>query len=327
MFAEAIEQILQDQCTPAVVRAIQAGGSPQPLWDAITSAGFLELMAAEADGGAGLPLAELFPIFALCGTYAVPLPLAQSIAARALLPHAVIPAGMLTFASGLRREADGTLVCPLTSFGMVADHVVADDAGSLILLPADQAERTATGVRGNLSATMAWRADVAALRVENTGAGVAAFGAALHAALLSGAMNKVFALTLQYGNDRVQFGKSIGKFQAIQHQLSVMAEHVAAGAIAAEAAFQGEDRQPVLLAGAIAKSRTSEAAQLIASIAHAVHGAIGITEEYDLQLYTRCLHEWRIAHGSEAYWNLVVGRSLLASAAPTITDFVRSVHA
>ncbi|WP_262357627.1 acyl-CoA dehydrogenase family protein, partial [Bordetella pertussis] len=32
---------------------------------------------------------------------------------------------------------------------------------------------------------------------------------------------------LQYGNDRTQFGRSIGKFQAVQHQLAVMAEHVA----------------------------------------------------------------------------------------------------
>ena len=62
MFAQAIEDILQDQCTPAVVRAIEAGGSPLKLWQALQGAGFLELLASEVAGGAGLALAELFPM-------------------------------------------------------------------------------------------------------------------------------------------------------------------------------------------------------------------------------------------------------------------------
>ena len=74
----------------------------------------------------------------------------------------------------------------------------------------------------------------------------------------------------------------------------------------------------------MAKSRTSEASVLIASTAHALHGAIGVTDEYDLQLLTRRLHEWRMAHGSEAWWNVVVGKSVLESELPLV-DFVRSV--
>jgi hypothetical protein len=59
-------------------------------------------------------------------------------------------------------------------------------------------------------------------------------------------------------------------------------------------------------------------------MAHGLHGAIGIGEEYDLQLLTRRLHEWRMAHGSEAHWNALIGNSVLASDA-SIADFVRSV--
>ena len=151
-----------------------------------------------------------------------------------------------------------------------------------------------------------------------------AFAAALHAALLSGAMNRVFEMTLQYCNDRVQFGKSLGKFQAVQHQLSVMAEHTAAASMAAEAAFQSTGNTPSLLAGAMAKSRTSEAVVLVASTAHALHGAIGVTQEYDLHLLTRRLHEWRMAHGSESYWNRVIGEHVLASDL-SLSDFVRTV--
>jgi alkylation response protein AidB-like acyl-CoA dehydrogenase len=287
MFAQAIENILQDQCTPAVVRAIEAGGPTAALWQAVEGAGFLELLAPEAAGGAGLALAELFPILRSFGRYTVPVPVAQTIVARALLgSQCAMPAGMITLAAALRREAGGAIVCPLTPYGQVADFVLAQDGDALLLLPA--------------------------------------FAAALYAALLSGAMTRVFEMTLQYCNDRVQFGKTLGKFQAVQHQLSVMAEHVAAASMAAEAAFHADAAAPSPLVAAMAKSRTSEAAVLVASIAHALHGAIGIAEEYDLQLLTRRLHEWRIAHGSEAHWNVLIGNSVLG-ADVSIVDFVRSV--
>lgn len=325
MFVEAIEDILQDQCTPAVVRAIEAGGSPAALWQAVEGAGFLELLAPEAEGGAQLALADLFPVLRSFGRYAVPAPVAQTIVARALLgsQHA-LPAGMVTLAAALRREADGAIVCPLTPYGLLADVVLAQDGDALLLLSVAAAQRQATGVHGSLTATLRWPGETVATRVPGAGLRLPAFAAALHAALLSGAMTRVFDITLQYCNDRVQFGKTLGKFQAVQHQLSVMAEHVAAAGVAAEAAFRADAATPSLLAAAMAKSRTSEAAVLVASIAHALHGAIGIAEECDLQLLTRRLHEWRMAHGSEAHWNVLIGQRVLA-AAPSLADFVRTV--
>ncbi|WP_151638182.1 acyl-CoA dehydrogenase family protein [Noviherbaspirillum aerium] len=325
MFAEAIEEILKDQCTPAAVRAIQAGGSAEALWDAIADAGFLELLAPEDLGGAMLPLPDLFPVLTALGAYAMPLPLAQSIAARTVLAgRTEIPAGMLTLAPALRCAEDGSLTCPLVPYGAIADHVVVQNEDQVLVLPGASAVRTLTGVHGSLVATMTWQPESQTAQTTLAAGGLAELGAALHAALLAGAMRRVFDMTLQYANDRTQFGKSIGKFQAIQHQISVMAEHVAAALIAAEAAFQGDARMPAPLASAIAKSRTSEAAVLVASIAHAVHGAIGVTEEYDLQLLTRRLHEWRIAHGSEAHWNQVVGQRVLQSGQERIVDFIRT---
>ena len=327
MFAEAIDDILKDQCTPVVVRAIQSGESPATLWDAIASAGFLELLSAEAEGGAGLSLAELFPVLRCFGHYTVPVPVAQTIVARALVgSQLVLPSGMVTLAQTFHREASGAISCALVPYGLQADYVLTrdGDGDGMLLLPCASAKRVGTGVQNCLTATLTWPDDSSTARVLQGGAMLPAFAAALHAALLSGAMNRVFEMTLQYCNDRVQFGKSLGKFQAVQHQLSVMAEHTAAASIAAEAAFQGVENVPSLLTAAMAKSRTSEAAVLVASIAHALHGAIGVTEEYDLQLLTRCLHEWRTAHGSEAYWNTVIGQQVLASEM-SLSDFVRSV--
>jgi alkylation response protein AidB-like acyl-CoA dehydrogenase len=324
MFAQAIENILQDQCTPAVVRAIEAGGSPLKLWQALQGAGFLELLASEANGGAELPLADLFPILRSFGRYTVPVPVAQTIVARALLASHAMPVGMVTLAAAFHRQSDGTISCPLTPYGMLADFVLARDGDALLLLPCVAAQRQSTGVHGSLTATLRWPDESVATHVPGAGPLLPAFAAALHAALLSGAMTRVFEMTLQYCNDRIQFGKTLGKFQAVQHQLSVMAEHVAAASIAAEAAFRTDATTPSLLAAAMAKSRTSEAAVLVASMAHALHGAIGIAEEYDLPLLTRRLHEWRMVHCSEAHWNALIGNSVLASDA-SIADFVRSV--
>ncbi len=133
-----------------------------------------------------------------------------------------------------------------------------------------------------------------------------------------------FDMALEHCNTRVQLGRSIGKFQAIQQQLSLMAEHVAAGAIAAESAFQSAGSAPTLLAAAIAKSRTSEAAGLVAATTHAMHGAIGMTDEYDLGLLTCRLHEWRLDYGAEQHWNQTIGAQLLACASGVV-DFVRTV--
>ncbi len=130
---------------------------------------------------------------------------------------------------------------------------------------------------------------------------------------------------MSYANDHVQFGKPIGKFQSIQHQLSVMAEHVAAANAAAEAACAfTPDGWPAHAACAVAKGRASEASQQVVAIAHAVHGAIGVTGEYDLQLYTRRLNEWRIAFGSEAYWYRRIGESyFMGEVSRAMADYAR----
>ncbi len=322
MFAEAIEAILVDQCTPATIRAIENGGSAATLWSALAESGFLELMASEEAGGAGLDLDAIFPIFVAFGRHAVPVPAAQSIAARALLGQVPAPQGMLTLVGHARREADGSVSAVDVPFGAIAEHALANIDGQRVLLDCARAQRTATGIRGSLAASLRWTADAIETPIGDNGTQVAEFSAALHAAAIAGAMERMFSMTLGYCNDRVQFGKAIGKFQAIQHQLSVMAEHVACAGVAAELAFTAGAKIPPRLAAATAKARTSASVPLVTSTAHALHGAIGVTEEFDLQLYSRRLHEWRMADGSEAYWNRIVGETMLDGTAPSVLQFV-----
>jgi acyl-CoA dehydrogenase len=144
---------------------------------------------------------------------------------------------------------------------------------------------------------------------------------------MAGAMRAALARSVTYANDRKQFGKAIGRFQAIQHQLSVLACEAHASHMAAEMGCASDGVAPHPLLAAIAKARCSEAAATVAAIAHAVHGAIGITEEYDLQLHTRRLHAWRVAYGSESYWNHEVGRHLVDDTSDLLTFLRERVFA
>jgi acyl-CoA dehydrogenase len=325
-FAEPLERLLADVCTPATVRAIEAGGATDALWASIEGSGFLDTLVPEAAGGAGLRLADAFALFAVEGRHAVPLPVAHTMLARALLARDGVeaPRGAITIASESHVGADGAIACPATPYGLVADAVVVDSGEGWRVLPTATAERRASGSHGSLRADLRWPAAPRDALVGKQAAGWRDAGAAASAALIAGALHRVLETTVAFANERVQFGRSIGKFQAIQHQLAVMAEHVVAAHMAAEIGCSGDGPLPVPLRAALANARASEAAAVAAPMAHAVHGAIGITAELDLQLYTRRLHELRADFGAETHWNRIVGRALLASDAPLALDFMRS---
>jgi len=140
---------------------------------------------------------------------------------------------------------------------------------------------------------------------------------------IAGLGERVLAMSLEHAGQRVQFGKAIGSFQAVQQQLAVMAEQVVLVRVAAQAACAA-GLQPSNEQAAVAKSVASAAVPVIAGIAHAVHGAIGITAEYPLASLTARMHALRMAHGSEGYWNALLGRSRLRSRGNSL-DYVRSI--
>ena len=141
-----------------------------------------------------------------------------------------------------------------------------------------------------------------------TAGGGKVVAAAITAGLMAGAMERLLETTLDYASTRKQFGREISKFQAIQHQIAVMSEEVMAARMAAQAAFVGAPLEVSALRAGAAKARAGQAAQQVAAIAHAVHGAIGMTQEHHLHLLTGALHRWRLVHGGETYWARELGR-------------------
>jgi acyl-CoA dehydrogenase len=324
LLEDAVAQLLRDLSTPDAVRAIEAGGAHRTLWQAIEEAGFADALVPEARGGAGLALHEVFGVLRLCGTHAVPVPLGETVLARGWLARAgvAVPRGSTVFAEA---EATGdAVVCPLVRTGRVADQVLVARGGALRLLPTATAQATPAGFV--LDVALRWPAQAWETAAPVTGDAheLRLLQAALYAAQLAGALRAAFDRTLAYANERQQFGRPIGKFQAIQHQLAVMAEHVFAARTAAQLGCRATDLVPERLHVAIAKARTSEAALEVASMAHAIHGAIGFTAEFDLQLFTRRLHAWRQAAGSESYWHGVAGRHHLDSGDALVLDTIRA---
>jgi len=133
------------------------------------------------------------------------------------------------------------------------------------------------------------------------------FGAATRTILMAGALAEVLDMTVRYAQERVQFGRPIGKFQAIQQNLAVLAGQSAAAGAAADLAQEAAANGFTALTIAAAKARAGEAASVGAAIAHQVHGAIGFTQEHRLNHRTRRLWSWRDEFGSEAIWNRLVG--------------------
>lgn len=296
-FLEPFDRMLEAVATPSAIRAIEGCGSASSMWQEIAASGFLDAMIPHEQGGAGLSLREIEPLVEALGARAIPLPVSETIVARALLRRcgAPVPEGPIVLATEIAQ--------PITC-GLLAEHVLLRSGNEIILYSFNDLAVMPTGVAYSLSARFSPHTKGTKLPIPAKS--VHAIAAVLRASLIAGAAARLCEMTTAYASARVQFGKPIGNQQAVQHMLAVMAEDMIACRIAAQlAAEQGID--VTLAAAAMAKITTSAAAPRIAASAHAVHGAIGISEEYDLHLLTRRLHEWRLADGSEGYWSRVLG--------------------
>jgi len=133
------------------------------------------------------------------------------------------------------------------------------------------------------------------LRIELT-------GALTRSVQISAALARLVPLTTMHVRDRIQFGRPLLQFQAVQQSLAELAaEASAARAITDSAvAAAGTSRAPALIAAA--KTRASLAAGAGARIAHQLHGAIGVSQEHALHRYSRPLWSWRDEFGNEAAW-------------------------
>lgn len=331
---DAAHRLFAQHVTPELLHRVESGEWPAALWDAVEEAGFLDTLA-DRDTNAAERAANTAVLLRAAARHLAPIPLGETVVARAYLAARNVrsPMGPITF--GVLDGHTHTHGDHAHLKGRAARVAFARHAGHVLLGAQGGAEAVLIAVRrGKLSegSNIAREArddlvfgDTAGTTVAGiSGGDLMLAGAALRAMAMAGALERVLMQTVEYARTRVQFGKPIASFQAIQQQLAVLAGHVAASGLAAEAAICDLEMPDKLArSAAVAKVRAGEAAGAAASIAHQVHGAIGITKEHSLHFATRRLWSWRAEFGSESYWAERLGRAACAAGAdaywPSIT--------
>ena len=136
-----------------------------------------------------------------------------------------------------------------------------------------------------------------------------------------GALDAAAAMTVQHTRERVQFGRPLSKLQAVQHSLAGMAGEIerarAAATLAVAAATDyGFGSALTDYAVTVAKVTVGRAVGSVTTIAHQLHGAIGVTAEHPLWSVTMRAQSWTQDYGTTAHHARRLGRMALAAAEP-----------
>jgi acyl-CoA dehydrogenase len=322
--------------------AADGGDFPAGLWHRLAEAELPWVTVPEEAGGAGGDLADGCALWRAAGRAACPLPVGESALAGWLLAAAGLPApraamsvvpdsGTLRFAPG----DGGTLAGQATGVPWAADvslvvALVPGPAGRWVVAvpPSELTIRRRRNLAGEP------RDEITAEEVRLGGEHAAAApawldldtfwrrGALLRTQQMTGAMDAALARTIAYSCERSQFGRPIGRFQAVA---SMIVEATAAGAAATAAAdvaaLAASSRQAADEV-AFAKLLAAEAANTVAAHCHQAHGAIGMTQEYPLHHWTRRLWSWRHEFGSAGYWSAQLGAAVRSRGADGLWSMI-----
>ncbi len=128
---------------------------------------------------------------------------------------------------------------------------------------------------------------------------------------MAGGAQAALDMAVNYAKERVQFGRPIGSFQAIQHYCANMVTDVTGSRfITYKAAWKVSEGLPAAADVATAKAWTSEAYGRVALLAHQIFGAIGFTMDHDIHLYYRQAKAGEIIFGDANFQRAIVAREL-----------------
>ena len=329
--AELAESVFAEAST-------EGTGFDTELWKTLEETGLARVTLPADAGGSEGSFADAAVVLAAAGAHAARVPLVETDLLGGWLLHAAgisVPDGPLTTVAG------DLSVSGETVRGGLRRVPWAGSASGIVVLTPAHVVLVGRGARTVTAGTNVAEEPRDTVTVDGTAQAVAPAppGAAeelrLRAALgraqlLAGAARGALAASVRYAQERVQFGRPIGRFQAVQQQLALAAAEVAAASAAASSAARAATADGITVpatrfAIAAAKARTSEAAGAVARIAHQVHGAIGFTREHGLRLLTTRLWAWRDEDGAEAEWNAEIGAMALAAGPDGLWPLVTGV--
>jgi alkylation response protein AidB-like acyl-CoA dehydrogenase len=345
LLVASARSIFETTVTKDTIDAVEGGRFPRHLWQAIEDNGLDYALVPEEKGGAGVSCSDAAAVLRVVGAAAAPAPLADSMVARRLVaacgldaepgPLALAQLDDAAFAGGPSPRVEGVgagfrldgevVGVPFARHAVaIVVPVISAEGPRLAVVPRSRATIVEQiNLAGEPRDTVRFngveleRAAVSPASQTASAEHVRRLGAFTRAALMSGALQHVLAITVEYARERIQFGRAIGQFQAIQQELAVLAGEAAAAQAASDAAAAAIDAHDgsAALAVAVAKMRSGEAVGRGTKVAHQVHGAIGFTHEHELHYRTRRLWAWRDECGSETWWAERVGEAVLARGA------------
>lgn len=310
--ADAIDQVIESAGGTGVARqwAARELGAGRELWAQLAELGLMGLCVNEADGGMGGTAVDLVVAFERLGYHAAPGPYLES---AALLPDlvpgsvrdgivngsfiatAVIP-GLLTYALDAAASSHSYIVNP--------DSITPAQAGTA--MPSIDETRTLSELHA-VDAATSLEPTTVALAIDRATLGCAA--------VLLGAGERLLEEAVSYAKVRQQFGRAVGEYQALKHQLADVriALTFARPLINGAALDLGGPAGPRSVSAA--KVAAGEAAMLAARVALQVHGAIGYTQEHDLSLWITRVHALIGAWGTARYHRDRLATFILAPSA------------
>ena len=131
------------------------------------------------------------------------------------------------------------------------------------------------------------------------------------AALGLGMAQGAFEMALRYAGEREQFGRPIGRFQAVQFKLADMATEIEAGRnLVYKAAWLKDQGRPFAHQAAMAKLYTGELARRACNESLQIHGGYGFMDEYPISRFYRDAKVLEIGEGTNEVQRLVIARGL-----------------
>lgn len=320
MLADMIQRLFERSVDDAAQARARDGQWLADVWAEVEEMGLPLALLTEEQGGFGLTLAETGEALRLLGLHAVPLPVAETMAANRLLAAAGLPLaeGAATLARADDLTVEGgrlTGTVERVAWGEQLDCLAVAVGDTLYRVPRAGWTVADSGLAMNFHPRPAILIDCAVDASAPLPYCPLAGGATVRAYQIAGALEAALDLTLSHTATRVQFGKPLQKNQVVQHELAKLAGELACATAAADLAGEALDRGEVL--GVAAGSlRAREAATAGASIATQMHGAIGFTREHRLHLYTTALWAWRDEFGGQVMWAKLLGQAALDAGGP-----------
>ena len=319
LIRDSIREYLEKEVPFSRIRQVERdGGVDTDLWQALANLGWLGLPFPENLGGQGGELTDVGVLIEELTRRAVLIPIVETFASAITIQRCGpadlasdvvtrVQGGTMTISPAVLEQSDSFDICDMTVEGgtlsgtkffvdygpQVSHHLVAandsDGPGLFLVENGSAVSHRALSNIGKIPQSVVTYANAPATRV--CGADGLQFlkrlGRVFAAVQCLACSRQALEMTVEYVGIRVQFGRPIGTFQAVQHHCANMATHTLATQFLTYEALWDLDRGSATDTQiAVAKAEASRTATEVPMLAHQLHGGMGFVTEYDLHFFS-----------------------------------------